>query len=80
MRKLIASCVKNAGRAWFTNSNWFDPVLPTLYVTPLCNLRCSYCEDFGAHRNDEYRRQLLPLESMKRLVDILSYPYGVTRR
>jgi len=72
VRKLLAACVRNSGRAWFTRSTWFEPVLPTLYVTPLCNLRCTYCEDFGAHRNAGYRGQTLPLESVKRLISLIA--------
>ncbi len=72
MRKLITAYLKNTARVWFTGSRWFDPLLPTLYVTPFCNLRCTYCEDFGAHRNAEYREQTLPTDEMKRLVDILA--------
>jgi MoaA/NifB/PqqE/SkfB family radical SAM enzyme len=72
MRKLVEAYVKNAARALFTGSTWFDPMLPTLYVTPLCNLRCTYCADFGAHRNQEYKNQVLPLRDMTRLVDILA--------
>ncbi len=72
MRKLLAAYLKNSARAWVTGSPWFDPVLPTLYVTPLCNLRCAYCEDFGAHRNAEYRGHTLPCGDMKRLIDILA--------
>ena len=72
MRKLLAAFVKNSVRAWFTGSPWFDPLLPTLYVTPVCNLRCTYCEDFGAHRNAEYRGQTLPTDQMKRVIDVLA--------
>jgi MoaA/NifB/PqqE/SkfB family radical SAM enzyme len=71
MRKLIASCVKNIARAHFTTSVQFAPMLPTLYVTPLCNLRCTYCADFGAHRNSEFRGQVLPLETIQRLIRII---------
>lgn len=72
MRKLVTAYLKNSARAWLTGSPWFDPMLPTLYVTPLCNLRCTYCEDFGSHRNAGYRGQTLPTEKMKRLIDILA--------
>lgn len=72
MRKLLTAYLKNSARALFTGSSWFDPLLPTLYVTPLCNLRCSYCEDFGAHRNAEYRDQTLSADKVKRLIDILA--------
>lgn len=71
MRKLVTAYIKNSFRAAFTDANWFDPMLPTLYVTPMCNLRCDYCEDFGAQRNDGYRGSVLPLEKMKRLVEII---------
>ena len=30
-----------------------DPRLAIYYVTTHCNLNCTYCEDFGARRNDE---------------------------
>ena len=72
MRKLLKAYLKNTARVWFTGSPWFDPLLPTLYVTALCNLRCTYCEDFGAHRNAEYRHQSLPTDQVKRLIDMLA--------
>jgi len=68
----VTAVLKNSARALFTGSSWFDPLLPTLYVTPMCNLRCSYCEDFGAHRNAEYRGQTLAGEQMKRLIDVIA--------
>jgi MoaA/NifB/PqqE/SkfB family radical SAM enzyme len=71
MWKTVGLCLKNIARAHFTSSVHFAPILPTLYVTPLCNLRCTYCADFGAHRNAEYGSQVLPLESMQRLIRIL---------
>jgi MoaA/NifB/PqqE/SkfB family radical SAM enzyme len=71
MWKTVGLCIKNIARAKLTSSVYFDPIMPTLYVTPLCNLRCTYCADFGAHRNSEYMSQVLPLETMKRLVRII---------
>lgn len=72
MYKLIRNVVKNAVRAQLSKSTWFDPIFATLYVTPLCNLRCGYCEDFGAHRNASYKDQLLSLDHYRRILDILS--------
>jgi MoaA/NifB/PqqE/SkfB family radical SAM enzyme len=72
MLKLATAFVKNSLRAAFGDGTWFEPMLPTLYVTPMCNLRCDYCEDFGAQRNEEYRNAVLPLEKMLRLVEILA--------
>ncbi|HEY8923118.1 MAG TPA: radical SAM protein [Polyangia bacterium] len=72
MRKLVTAYVKNSARAWLTDSTWFEPMLPTLYVTPLCNLQCEYCEDFGSHRNAGYREQALPLTEVQRLIDIIA--------
>lgn len=72
MRKLVTAYLKNSARALFTGSSWFDPLLPTLYVTPMCNLRCTYCEDFGTHRNAEYRGHTLPGADMKRLIDVIA--------
>jgi MoaA/NifB/PqqE/SkfB family radical SAM enzyme len=72
VRKLLTAYVKNSARALFTGSSWFDPLLPTLYVTPMCNLRCTYCEDFGAHRNAEYRGQTLSTGEMKGVVDLIA--------
>jgi MoaA/NifB/PqqE/SkfB family radical SAM enzyme len=71
MRKTITSCAKNIARAHLTSSLHFNPMLTTLYVTPLCNLRCTYCADFGAHRNTEYMSQVLPLETIQRLIRII---------
>lgn len=71
MLKTVGLCLKNIARAKLTSSVEFDPILPTLYLTPLCNLRCTYCADFGAHRNAEYMSQVLPLETMQRLIRML---------
>jgi MoaA/NifB/PqqE/SkfB family radical SAM enzyme len=71
MWKTVGLCLKNIARARLTSSVFFDPILPTLYVTPLCNLRCTYCQDFGAHRNHDYMPEVLPLETMQRLVRII---------
>jgi MoaA/NifB/PqqE/SkfB family radical SAM enzyme len=69
--KLIRNVVKNAVRAQLSESTWFDPVFSTLYVTPLCNLRCGYCEDFGVHRNAGYKTQLMSLDRYRQILDIL---------
>ena len=70
--KLVSHLAKNAIRAQLTRSPWFDPILSTLYVTPMCNLRCTYCDDFGAHRNDQFRGQALSLDGFKRAIDMLA--------
>jgi MoaA/NifB/PqqE/SkfB family radical SAM enzyme len=71
MWKTVGLCLKNIARAQFTSSPYFNPIVPTLYVTPLCNLRCTYCAEFGAHRNAEYMSQVLPLETIQRLIRML---------
>jgi MoaA/NifB/PqqE/SkfB family radical SAM enzyme len=71
MRKLAAAYLKNALRARFTGSPWFDPMIATLYPTPMCNLSCSYCDDFGAQRNAGFRGQELDTARMKRVVEML---------
>jgi len=71
MWKTAGLCIQNIARAHLTSSVYFAPTVPTLYVTPLCNLRCTYCADFGAHRNAEYMSQVLPLETMQRLIRML---------
>ncbi len=71
MWKTVGLCLKNMARAKLASSVCFDPILPTLYLTPLCNLRCTYCADFGAHRNHEYVSQVLPTETVQRLIRIL---------
>jgi MoaA/NifB/PqqE/SkfB family radical SAM enzyme len=72
MQKLFWSYLKNAARAKLTNSPWFDPMIATLYATPMCNLRCTYCDDFGAQRNDQFRGQIISLEKMKQTVAMLA--------
>src|SRR5690242_7739251 len=72
MQKLLTAYVKNAVRAKLTKSPHFDPMVATLYVTPMCNLRCTYCDDFGAHRNDGFRGQTLSGEQLRRVVEMLS--------
>ena len=72
MQKLLAAYVKNAVRAKLTRSAHFDPMVATMYVTPMCNLRCTYCEDFGAHRNDGFRGQTLDGDQLRRIVELLS--------
>jgi MoaA/NifB/PqqE/SkfB family radical SAM enzyme len=72
MQKLLWAYLKNAARARITDSPWFDPMIATLYATPMCNLRCTYCDDFGAQRNDMFRGQILPLDHMKRVVEMLA--------
>src|SRR3954454_22475545 len=77
MQKLFWSYLKNAARAKLTGSPWFDPMIATLYATPMCNLRCTYCDDFGAQRNDMFRGQILPLDKMKRIAGMLAEVGGV---
>jgi MoaA/NifB/PqqE/SkfB family radical SAM enzyme len=72
MQKLFWSYLKNAARAKLTGSPWFDPMIATMYATPMCNLRCTYCDDFGAQRNDMFRGQILPLDKMKRIAGMLA--------
>ena len=72
MQKMLLAFLKNTVRARFTNSVWFDPIVATMYVTPMCNLRCNYCYDFGAQRNESFRGQLLPLAQMKRIAEMLA--------
>jgi MoaA/NifB/PqqE/SkfB family radical SAM enzyme len=72
MQKLLWAYLKNAARARITDSPWFDPMIATLYATPMCNFRCTYCDDFGAQRNDMFRGQILPLDRMKRIVELLA--------
>lgn len=72
MQKTLVALVKNFLRAKLGTSTWFDPVIATIYATPMCNLRCGYCDDFGAQRNDQFRGQLLAPEKMKRVLDILA--------
>src|SRR5262245_6031570 len=72
MQKLFWSYLKNAARAKLSNSPWFDPMIATLYATPMCNLRCTYCDDFGAQRNDMFRGQIIPQAKMKRIVELLA--------
>lgn len=61
MRKLAVSFLRNTARANVDRSPWFDAMMATLYLTPLCNLRCSYCHGFGAHRDAELKDGILPL-------------------
>jgi molybdenum cofactor biosynthesis enzyme MoaA len=72
MQKLFWSYLKNAARAKLTGSSRFDPMLATLYVTPMCNLRCTYCDDFGAHRNDKFKGEIISLDHMKRVAGMLA--------
>ncbi len=72
MKKLAAAYAQNVYRARFTDSPWFEPMIATLYATPMCNLSCSYCDDFGAHRNAGFRGQELETERMKKIVDLLA--------
>jgi len=72
MNKLLLAYLRNAVRAKLSRSPWFEPMVATLYVTPFCNLRCTYCEDFGAQRNDDYRGQLLAGEQQKRIFEMLA--------
>src|SRR2546423_13391191 len=72
MQKLFWSYIKNAARAKLTRSSWFDPMIATMYVTPMCNLRCTYCDDFGAHRNDMFKGQIISLDHMKRVASMLA--------
>jgi MoaA/NifB/PqqE/SkfB family radical SAM enzyme len=77
MQKLLWSYLKNAARARLTSSVWFDPMIATLYATPMCNLRCTYCDDFGAQRNDQFRGQIISLDHMKRIVEMLAVEANV---
>ena len=72
MQKLFWSYLKNAARAKLTSSSWFDPMIATMYVTPMCNLRCTYCDDFGAQRNDMFKSQIISLDRMKRVASLLA--------
>jgi MoaA/NifB/PqqE/SkfB family radical SAM enzyme len=72
MRKLFWSYMKNAARAKLTGSPWFDPMIATMYVTPMCNLSCTYCDDFGAHRNKMFKDEILSLEKMKAVASMLA--------
>jgi len=71
MRKLVVSYARNVIRS-MAGSVWFEPMLATLYPTPMCNLRCDYCHDFGAHRNAEFRGQELSFDKMARVIDMLA--------
>jgi len=71
MQKLMTSCLRNMARAKLGVGGQFEPVLAALYVTPLCNLRCGYCELFGSHRNAYYRNHSLDLARLKRIVALL---------
>lgn len=71
MRNLLTACARNLFRATVTRSPWFDPVLPTLYVTPVCNLQCTYCADWGTGRNRQYQDEVPSLERLQGIVRLL---------
>jgi MoaA/NifB/PqqE/SkfB family radical SAM enzyme len=48
-----------------------EPLAVSFCVTPLCNLNCAYCEDFGARRNALAQTRPLPLDQAQRLLGII---------
>jgi len=72
MRKLAQNVLKNMIRSTLERPGTFDPVLAALYVTPMCNLRCDYCELFGTQRNASYRGQVMDLARIKRVIELLA--------
>jgi MoaA/NifB/PqqE/SkfB family radical SAM enzyme len=72
MRKLATNALKNVARSTLSQPGIYDPVIAALYVTPMCNLRCDYCELFGTQRNAAYRGRVLDLPRLKRIVDLLA--------
>jgi MoaA/NifB/PqqE/SkfB family radical SAM enzyme len=71
-KKLLVAAIKNVARARYTDSTFFDPVLPTMYVTPLCNLQCTYCADWGLHKNSALVAELPTREQLERTIAILA--------
>lgn len=47
-----------------------SPITVSLNLTHLCNLRCKMCGQW--RRKDVYRKEILPLEKLKELIDDLS--------
>jgi len=72
MLKLATNALRNMARSKLSLPGVFDPVLAALYVTPMCNLRCDYCELFGTQRNASYRGQVLDLEHIKQVIRVLA--------
>jgi MoaA/NifB/PqqE/SkfB family radical SAM enzyme len=77
MRKIVTGILKNMARATVgvgDNRRLFDPVFATLYVTPLCNLRCDYCELFGTQRNAAFKDQgeVLDLDRLERVIEVIA--------
>jgi MoaA/NifB/PqqE/SkfB family radical SAM enzyme len=72
MIKLARNVLKNMVRSSLARPGIFDPVLAALYVTPMCNLRCDYCELFGTQRNASFRDEVMDLPTIKRVIDLLA--------
>ena len=53
-----------------TQKRLLDPLVAIYYVTTHCNLNCSYCEDFGAHKNAQNEPPAAP-EDAKHILRII---------
>ena len=53
-----------------TQKRLLDPLVAIYYITTHCNLNCSYCEDFGAHKNAQNEPPAAP-EDAKHILRII---------
>jgi MoaA/NifB/PqqE/SkfB family radical SAM enzyme len=65
MRAYLSNLLKLA-----RNDRHLHPRVAVFYVTGQCNLNCAYCEDFGAHRNEQNLAPL-PLEQVMKILRII---------
>ncbi len=71
MLKTAYRLAANYFNSHFRPKALIHPLLVVYHITNLCNLRCFYCEDFSADKNEFYRPSELSTEQVKSILRML---------
>lgn len=67
----LKTYAKDVLRAKLLGERVMDPIFATYHVTSYCNLACTYCEDFGLHKNKSIKEPWLSLDDAKKVLRVI---------
>lgn len=71
MLKSALALIQNTWRTRVLQETYLEPLLAVLYITKLCNYSCSYCSEYGAWRNAEFKKETMNTEEAMEVLRII---------
>ncbi len=71
MLQATTSLARNAWRTRVRGESYLEPIITVVYITRLCNYTCSYCTEYGAHLNVQYKQDTMSTEEAKKVLSIV---------